>query len=91
MGLSLKNLDFIEKTLSVRDAKDRSTILPSQLIEPLQKHLIKVAQLHQADLSRGAGYAAMPGALYKKYPAASKLLAWQYVFPSTVLLPWRGR
>lgn len=91
MGLRVKDLDFIAKSLTVRDGKggkDRSTILPSQLIEPLQKHLIKVAQLHQADLSRGAGYAAMPGALYKKYPAASKSLAWQYVFPSTVLRPW---
>lgn len=91
MGLRVKDLDFDARALSVRDGKggkDRSTIVPSQLIAPLQKHLVRVAQLHQADLSRGAGYAAMPGALYKKYPAASKSLAWQFVFPSTVLRSW---
>lgn len=91
LGLRVKDLDFLAGSLSVRDGKggkDRTTLLPLQLIAPLQKHLIKVAQLHQSDLYRGAGYAAMPGALYKKYPSASKSLAWQYVFPSTVLRHW---
>lgn len=44
--------------------------------------------MHQSDLNRGAGFAAMPGALYKKYPSASRSLAWQYVFPSTVIRNW---
>ena len=72
MGLRVKDLDFIAGSLSVRDGKggkDRTTLLPKQLFGPLQKHLVKVAQLHQTDLNRGAGFAAMPGALYKKYPA----------------------
>lgn len=91
MGLRVKDLDFISGNLTVRDGKggkDRTTLLPSQLIAPLQKHLLKVAQLHQSDLNRGAGFAAMPGALYKKYPTASKSFAWQFVFPSTVIRPW---
>jgi len=91
MGLRVKDLDFVAGYLSVRDGKggkDRTTLLPKQLIAPLQKHLLKVAQLHQSDLNRGAGFAAMPGALYKKYPAASRSLAWQYVFPSSVLRLW---
>jgi hypothetical protein len=61
-----------------------TTLLPSQLIAPLQKNLVKVAELHQTDLNLGAGYATMSGALFKKYPSASKSLAWQYVFLSTV-------
>lgn len=28
------------------------------------------------------------GALYKKFPSASRSLAWQYVFPSNVLRDW---
>jgi len=36
----------------------------------------------------GAGFVAMPGARYKKYPMASCSLAWQYVFPSSVLRDW---
>lgn len=91
MGLRVKDLDFETGSLSVRDGKggkDRTTLLPRQLIAPLQKHLLQVAQLHQSDLNRGAGFAAMPGALYKKYPTASRALAWQYVFPSSVLRLW---
>ena len=93
MTLRVKDLDFHSGSISIRDGKggkDRTTILPKQLSAPLQKQLLKVAQLHQQDLNRGGGYAAMPGALSKKYPTASKSLAWQYVFPSTVLRPWGG-
>lgn len=53
-----------------------------------KKHLLKVAQFHKSDLNRGAGYAAMPGALFKKYPSASRSLAWQYAFPSSVIRLW---
>lgn len=91
LGLRVKDIDFANGSLNVRDGKggkDRTTLLPKQLIEPLQKHLVQVAQLHQTDLNRGAGFAAMPGALYKKYAMASRSLAWQYAFPSSVLRDW---
>lgn len=91
LSLRVKDIDFANGSLNVRDgkgSKDRTTLLPKQLFEPLQKHLVQVAQLHQTDLNRGAGFAAMPGALYKKYPMASRSLAWQYVFPSSVLRDW---
>ncbi|HCZ17696.1 MAG TPA: integron integrase, partial [Candidatus Accumulibacter sp.] len=39
-------------------------------------------------LSHGAGLAPMPNALARKYPSASSSLAWQFVFPSSVLRPW---
>ncbi len=76
MGLRVKDLDFVAGSLSDRDGKggkDRTTLLPKQLTTPLQKHLLKVAQLHQSDLNRGAGFAAMPGALYKKYKVSCSL------------------
>ena len=94
IGLRVKDIDFNSKTLTVRDAKggkDRTTLLPTQLTEPLQRHLIKVAQLHAEDKTKGGGYAAMPGALYRKYPSASRSLAWQFVFPSKVLRPWQNQ
>ena len=93
IGLRVKDIDFGAKTLTVRDGKggkDRTTLLPSQLIERLQKHLVMVAQLHSADIAKGGGYAAMPNALYRKYPAASRSIAWQFVFPSKVLRPWQN-
>jgi hypothetical protein len=41
-----------------------------------------VAALHKDDLARGRGHAPLPGALHRKYPSASRSLAWQFVFPS---------
>lgn len=93
MRLRVKDFDFAARTLSVRDGKggkDRTTLLPQQLTESLQRHLVRVAQLHQDDLAKGGGYAEMPGALYRKYPSASRSLGWQFAFPSSVLRPWQG-
>ena len=89
--LRVKDIDFGAKAISVRAGKgnkDRTSVLPEQLIPPLQQHLLRVASLHSDDLLRGAGYAPLPGGLDRKYPNASKSFAWQYVFPSLVLRPW---
>lgn len=89
--LRIKDIDFDLKTLTVRQGKggkDRSTILPERSIQPLQGHLIKVIDQHKGDCLRGAGYAPLPGALYKKYPKAGRSLGWQYVFPSVKIRVW---
>jgi integron integrase len=94
IGLPVKDIDFNTKTLTVRDGKggkDRTILLPTQLIQRLQKHLLMVAQLHASDMTKGSGYAAMPDALYRKYPSASRSIAWQFVFPSKVLRPWQNQ
>ncbi len=89
--LRVKDVDLAAGSLSVRSGKgnkDRTTVLPSRLREPLQQHLLRIAALHKKDLSHGAGLAPMPNALARKYPSASSSLAWQFVFPSSVLRPW---
>jgi integrase len=89
--LRVKDIDFGSKAISVRSGKggkDRTTVLPEQLIPALRQHLIKVDSLHKDDVLRGAGVAPRPDGLNRKYPNASKSLAWQYVFPSAVLRPW---
>ena len=89
--LRVKDLDFPSSIVSIRDgkgSKDRTTVLPCSLIADLQAHLMRIAQLHADDRSRGAGLAPMPGALERKYPKASESLAWQFVFPSSVCRPW---
>ncbi len=91
--LRVKDLDLTARILSVRNSKgikDRTTVLPEQLVSPLQRHLLRISELHLADLARGAGLAPMPNALSRKYPAASASLAWQYVFPSSALRPWEN-
>lgn len=88
--LRVKDIDFGVRSLTVRSgkgAKDRTTVLPSRLVEPLQKHLLRVALLHKQDLLAGSGLVPMPQALGRKYPSASKSWTWQYVFPSAVQRP----
>ncbi len=87
-GLRVQDLDFANKRILVRDGKgrkDRFTLLPESLLEPLQKHLLRVKALHVKDLSRGYGASVMPGAYAKRMPHARKEFIWQFVFPSNSL------
>lgn len=88
LRLRVKDVDFGFKQIVVRDgkgAKDRFTVLPTKLIEPLQKQMESARILHDRDLRHGIGCVEMPFALARKYPAAEKEWAWQYVFPSKSL------
>ncbi len=83
--LRVKDLDFAQRQIVVRDGKgmkDRVTMLPDQLREPLEVHLTQVKQLHTQDLERGYGAVYLPFALERKYPSAQREWLWQYVFPS---------
>ena len=86
LSLRVKDLDFGHLQILVRDAKgakDRRTILPAMLVEPLQAHLARVKYLHELDLRRGLGAVGVPDALGRKYPAAAHEWMWQYVFPGS--------
>lgn len=88
LRLRVKDLDFGFKQIVVRDGKggkDRFTVLPTTLIEPLQKQLRAAQKLHELDLRGGLGSVEMPFALAAKYPNAKTEWAWQYVFPSKSL------
>ncbi|MBL8529794.1 MAG: integron integrase [Burkholderiales bacterium] len=85
LRLRVKDLDFDYRQVLVRDgkgAKDRVTMLPDGLVEPLRNYLPRVRRLHERDLAAGFGEAALPYALARKYPNAGREWAWQYVFPS---------
>ena len=86
--LRVKDVDFAYHQIVVRDGKgqkDRVTMLPQQVKDPLQQHLQAVKQLHEADLQAGAGHVYLPYALERKYPNAQREWIWQYVFPATKL------
>jgi len=85
LRLRVKDIDFERKEILIRDGKgfkDRVTMLPLTLVEPLKAHLGRVKQLHQNDLNDGFGSVYMPQALGLKYPYAARDWIWQYVFPS---------
>jgi integron integrase len=86
LRLRVKDIDFAYQQLLVRDGKgqkDRITMLPRILNEPLRTHLAKVRQLHEADLAAGFGRVYLPFALAAKYPNADREWGWQYIFPSS--------
>ena len=90
LRLRVKDIDFQYGEILVRDGKgekDRRTILPRPLAEPLQHHLRRVRLLHEQDLRSGYGSVYLPYALGRKYPNAAKEWAWQYAFPSSKLSP----
>lgn len=88
LRLRVKDIDFERKEILIRDAKgfkDRVTMLPVTLVQPLKSHLDRVKQLHQNDLNDGFGAVYMPQALGLKFPYAARDWIWQYVFPSNNL------
>ena len=83
--LRVKDVDFERRELIVREGKgnkDRVTMLPQTLVEPLQQHLLRVKSLHEKDLAAGFGDVYLPFALSRKYPSAGREWHWQYVFPA---------
>lgn len=85
LRLRVKDVDFARLQITVRagkGGKDRTTVLPKKLLEPLQQHLAAVQKLHERDLVEGFGVVSLPGGLARKYPNAGREWGWQWVFPS---------
>jgi len=87
LRLRVKDVEFARREIVVREGKggkDRVTVLPENLMAPLQAQLQKARALHEKDLAAGLGRVYLPHALAVKYPNADKSWAWQWVFPSPV-------
>ena len=85
LRLRVKDVDFSSRQIMVRDgkgAKDRVTVLPLRLLEPLKHQLQLVKALHNAELLAGRGDVYLPDALARKYSKGPWEWAWQYMFPA---------
>jgi len=83
--LRVKDIDFEQNHIVVRYGKgfkDRVTVLPESLKQPLQDHLKRVKLLHEKEIAEGSGSVYLPYALNRKYPTADREWGWQYVFPA---------
>ncbi|SDS98646.1 integron integrase [Halopseudomonas sabulinigri] len=86
--LRVKDIDFDRQIITVRSGKgdkDRNTLLPASLIEPLRE---RRARIRRAWSEKDAFYkcdASLPYALRRKYPSAARSLEWQWLFPATGL------
>ncbi len=84
--LRVKDLDFGRRQIAVRRGKgdkDRMTMLPGALVEPLREQLRRAQAQHRRDLAQGAGWAELPETLGTKLPAAGREWPWQWAFPAT--------
>ena len=85
LQLRVKDVDLDRREIIVRRGKgqkDRHTVLPISLVDPLRAHLLEVKRRHDHDRSRGFGAVALPDALMRKYPSAPREWPWQWVFPA---------
>jgi integron integrase len=86
LQLRSKDIDLDRREALVRDGKgrkDRRTVVPESLLEPLRAHIARVHAQHQADLAAGNGAVALPDALRRKYPSGPREWRWQWLFPAT--------
>lgn len=85
MRLRVKDVDFGRNEVVIREgkgAKDRRTVLPQSLVEPLQREVGRARAIHDDDLRAGFGEAYLPRALQRKFPQAARDFGWQYLFPA---------
>ena len=85
--LRIHDIDFENNQIYVRNpkgGKDRTTIFPDVLHQPIRDQIEITKQLHDKDLKEGFGEVYLPSALKRKYTRANISFGWQYLFPSKV-------
>ena len=86
--LRVKDVDFELNHIIVRDGKgqkDRITVFPDDIKQPLTEHIVYVKKIHEDDLSNGYGRVYLPDALVKKFKNYDREWGWQYIFPANNL------
>ncbi|CAH0535300.1 Tyrosine recombinase XerD [Vibrio stylophorae] len=86
LSLRVKDIDFASQAIFIfngKGRKDRYSLLPKSLFEPLKSQIEVVKKIHQQDISQGAGMSSVPPAIYRKYKDSLKTQGWQFLFPST--------
>jgi integron integrase len=96
LRLRVKDVDLERRQVLVRSGKvdkDRLTVLPDRLVEPLRAHRERVRGLFDQDRAEGIAGVWMPEALERKYPTAGSDWPWFWLFPSRQLMndPRAGR
>ena len=88
LRLRVKDVELERREIVIRQgkgAKDRVTMLPATLVEPLRRHLAIVHEVHERDRAAGIPGVELPYALERKNPSAATSWPWQWVFPQRTL------
>lgn len=85
VSLRVKDVDLKARSVTVRSGKggkDRITVLPERLMEPLGEQLERARRWWMQDLRDDRFAIALPDALARKIPNAARQFAWYWVFPA---------
>jgi integrase len=88
LRLRIKDIDYAQNAIFVRagkGGKDRRTLLPEALKEPVEKRMESLKSLFDEDRSAGVAGVYLPEALSRKYQRAGEKWIWQWVFASRKL------
>ena len=88
LRLRVKDVDLERCEIVVRQGKgdkDRITMLPRTLVEPLRHHLVIVREVFDRDRVNGVAGVELPYALDRKNPSAGTSWPWQWLFPQRTL------
>ncbi|HUJ43227.1 MAG TPA: integron integrase [Opitutaceae bacterium] len=85
LRLRVKDVDLERGQLTIRGGKgdkDRVTVLPARLVNPLTDHLGRLRGLFAQDRGENLPGVWLPEGLARKYPRAGTEWSWQWLFPS---------
>lgn len=85
LNLRIKDIDFERSVIVVRSGKgdkDRETLLPSNLRDKVEKHIIQIKSYYVEDRKNRVEGVSLPKALSRKYPKAGYDWSWFWLFPS---------
>lgn len=88
LRLRVHHLDLERSQLKVfagKGDRDRMTVLPESLREPLKEHLARLGAIFATDRAAGLPGVWLPEGLARKYPRAGETWLWQWLFPSREL------
>ncbi len=83
--LRVKDIDFERRQITVRSGKgnrDRVTVLPSKLVQPLQEWTEKTREVFEQDRLQERPGVALPHALERKLGKAGEDWSWFWIFPA---------
>lgn len=85
LSIRIKDVDLPGRRVIVYDGKnrDRETVVPETLIEPIEGQIRRAERRWRKDLAANGGSVMLPDALHAKLPGAHVNLQWQFLFPST--------
>jgi integron integrase len=85
MNMRIKDIDFYRMAVTVhgKGDKDRETVLPESIKDPLKNHIESVRKIYKKDRGNDLPGVRLPNTLERKFPSAGKEWAWFWLFPSS--------